>query len=384
MGTMRLLVLAADSQRGGLARSCAAVTQYLLRRGHDCRVLSLNPPPDGANPFGFLNGDYDHVCYRGPWGIRSLASLLNRIRQYDFDVLWVCHPTFAGCLAAKMANCRARILSLHWPHFPYGLEWRAKLKWSVFYRLFGHDYCRILCDTEFQRDELLAVAPDMAHKVVVAGLPIAGTRGGMADVERNGGHAPDNGRMVVGSAGWLRPGKRFDIVLMVARAVLSHNLNVEFRIAGDGPMKAQLTSQARELGISSRVRFLGWVDSMAGFYKSLDALIFCSDFETAGRVVGEAMWHRLPVVCSVERGGTGELIQHFKTGFFFGSHDVLALSAALLLLLRDPGLRRQIGEAARDYVAEQHSVETVGAHYERLLQSAAARQSHHRATWHSD
>ncbi len=42
--------------------------------------------------------------------------------------------------------------------------------------------------------------------------------------------------------------------------------------------------------------------------------VFCSDFEAAGRVVREAMWPELAVVCSVLCGRTGELVQHSRGG----------------------------------------------------------------------
>ncbi len=367
---MRIRIMVPDSESGGLARSCAAVTQYLQTRGHECQVLSLNPPPDSGNPFGLLDEDYDYISYSGPWGIRSLPLLVKRLRSYDFDALWVCHPTFAGCLAAKVIHCRGRILSLHWPHFPHGLNWRAKLKWSTFYRLFGRDYSHIACETRFLRDELLALDRQLLSKAVVTGVPIAGVADGAPTLERSGRRQENATGLVVGSAGWLRPGKRFDVVLRVAHTVLSQNPNVQFRIAGDGPMREQLQSQAERLGISSRVRFLGWVDQMTGFYRCLDALLFCSDFETAGRAVGEAMASGVPVVCSVRRGGTRELVKHSETGFLFGVHDVSALSAALMSLLNDASLRQRIGEAARRHVAAHHAVQSVGAHYEQLLQSA--------------
>lgn len=56
-------------------------------------------------------------------------------------------------------------------------------------------------------------------------------------------------------------------------------------------------------------------------------------------------------------GGTPELIQHGQNGLLFESGNVADLSRQIRKLLSDPGLRQQLGDAARKTVVEQFSIE---------------------------
>jgi glycosyltransferase involved in cell wall biosynthesis len=60
----------------------------------------------------------------------------------------------------------------------------------------------------------------------------------------------------------------------------------------------------------------------------------------------EAMRAGLPVAAS-NAGGVAEAVQHGVTGFLVPCGDAAALRACLELLLRDPALRKRLGDAGR-------------------------------------
>ena len=74
----------------------------------------------------------------------------------------------------------------------------------------------------------------------------------------------------------------------------------------------------------------------------------------------EAMAHGRPVVASAV-GGIPELVEDGVTGYLVEPGDVAGLRAAIEKVLADPALRRRMGQAARERVAERCSWDRVTA-----------------------
>jgi glycosyltransferase involved in cell wall biosynthesis len=81
----------------------------------------------------------------------------------------------------------------------------------------------------------------------------------------------------------------------------------------------------------------------------------------------EAGSYGLPVVAA-RSGAFPELVEDDRTGLLFEPGDARALADALERLLRDAGLRRRLGEAARAHVASRF---TVDAMTDRFLEACA-------------
>jgi len=142
---------------------------------------------------------------------------------------------------------------------------------------------------------------------------------------------------------WKRP---MDALLAFARAGA---LDAYLIVAGDGPLRQELETCAKELGVAGRVRFLGFVNQSAlpGVYAASDVLLLPSDYEPFGLVVNEAMLCGIPAIVSDSVGAKFDLIRDGETGFIFPTRDVDALASILGALLPDTDSLRQMGAAAR-------------------------------------
>ncbi len=124
-------------------------------------------------------------------------------------------------------------------------------------------------------------------------------------------------------------------------------------LAGDGPDRQVLEHQARELGISDRVRMLGWQDPPDAFYRIADGFVCPSRHEPLGNVILEAWNHALPVV-STRSDGALELIEHGQTGLLCEGKNPQDLAERLQEMLEAPAAARQAMAAAGNARLQAH------------------------------
>jgi glycosyltransferase involved in cell wall biosynthesis len=182
------------------------------------------------------------------------------------------------------------------------------------------------------------------------------------------------GLLYVGVVAGLRREKGHRMFLKAAAQVAREHPTAQFVLIGDGSERAQLEALVRELGIAERVLFAGDCDHVAAWLAALDVFVLPSDFESLPNAVLEAMAAGLPVVAT-RVGGTPEIVEEGKTGFLVDVGDAEMMSRRILDLLRDPALRRAMGEAGcarvqREFTIEQ-MIERLEGLYDALLQKAA-------------
>jgi rhamnosyl/mannosyltransferase len=160
--------------------------------------------------------------------------------------------------------------------------------------------------------------------------------------------------------------------LHVLIAALPHIPGV-FWIAGTGPERERLESQAAALGVAARVRFLGDVpdESLPALYRAADVFVLPAHLraEAFGIAQLEAMASGLPCVSTALGTGTSFANQHGETGLVVPPNDPHALAAALNTLLADPTLRQRYGEAARQRVLQHFTTDRMVDGIEAVYQS---------------
>ena len=122
--------------------------------------------------------------------------------------------------------------------------------------------------------------------------------------------------------------------------------NARLLIGGDGEDRSALEQEARSLGLTARVEFVGAVSESAHFYHQLDLFVLPSLDEAFGLVLLEAMAAGLPVV-GTRVGGIPEILEDGSQGLLVAPADSHALAGAIRALWSDPLRRRRMGEAAR-------------------------------------
>jgi glycosyltransferase involved in cell wall biosynthesis len=125
--------------------------------------------------------------------------------------------------------------------------------------------------------------------------------------------------------------------------------NARLIFAGEGPLRSSLEAEASACGVTSRVRFLGFVNQtqLPSTYTACDLLVLPSSYDAFGVVVNEAMLCGCPVAASDHVGAARDLIAHGRTGFVYPCGDLDALAALLRQATRADTKLSVIGRAAR-------------------------------------
>lgn len=160
-------------------------------------------------------------------------------------------------------------------------------------------------------------------------------------------------RPIIGVAARLETVKGVDVALAAMARLPGDAL---LAVAGQGSQRAALEAQAAELGLGDRLRFLGLVEDMAGFYQALDLLCLPSRNEGLPLAILEAQACGVPVVAARVGGVPAALCP--ESGRLVPAEDPAALAAALEAALATPATT-----SPRDFVLRNASLEVAARAY---------------------
>jgi rhamnosyl/mannosyltransferase len=292
------------------------------------------------------------------------------MRRLDADVMVIHEPNPVALLAHALT--RPRVPVIFWVHAEVV---RPAWKYKVFYRPFLRRVLRLATRIVVASPQVAEQASELQpfrDKCVVipyaldpdqhALTPERATR--VADIRA--AHAEP----MVLFVGRLVPYKGVDVLIRALAQV-----NARAVIVGDGPLRAELETLARDSGVAGRVQFAGNAssDELAALYNACDLFVLPSvtRAEAFGMVQIEAMSCRKPVICTDLPSGVPWVNQHGVTGLVVQPGDVDALAGAMRSLLDDPALRSRMGDAGRTRVERQFSIARLVEQVTTLYRSAA-------------
>jgi glycosyltransferase involved in cell wall biosynthesis len=162
--------------------------------------------------------------------------------------------------------------------------------------------------------------------------------------------------LVLGSLGRLTEQKNQRALLQAVASLVPEVPNVALFLAGTGPLRPALESEAARLGIADRVRFLGVRRDRENLYAAMDLFVLPSKWEGLSLALVEALGAGRAVVAT-SVGGNPEVVQDGRTGLLVPSDDPGALRDALHGLARDRERRQALGEAAAEDARGRFSIE---------------------------
>ena len=303
------------------------VDQTIVVRPNDIRGARLRDAKVNAIelPFGGL---LDRQT------VSSLAAELDRL-QPDVVLSWM---NRASAMTGK-ARLRARSRSLQ-----IGRQ-------GGYYDLKYYRYC----------DHLIGNTPDIVRHTIDNGWPphrahyvpnFVNAELGVA-LSRRQFDIPGETPLML-AAGRLHQNKAFDILLQAMRYAKDTHLLV----AGDGPDARKLEALVQKLGLTQRVRFLGWRSDIADLIATADFLVCPSRSEPLGNIVIEAWAGHLPVVATASEG-PGWLITDGEDGLLVPVDDDRALATAIARVSDDRDLATRLAVAGYKRFEEEFTEASV-------------------------
>lgn len=293
-------------------------------------------------------------------------GMARAIRDADADVVHFHHPNPTGVLSYLASGRRG----------PLVVTYHSDI---VRQRVLGAAFSPILHRFLRGAHAILASSPDYAAsspvlrkhagrvRIVPFGIRVEAYETADAD-EVAAIRARYGPRLVVG-AGRLVYYKGFDYLVRSLAGV-----DARLAILGDGPLKPELQALAAETGVADRVSFPGSVPDLAPWYHAADvfALPAVARSEAFGLVQLEAMAAGTPVVNTRLDSGVPFVSRDGETGITVPPADAGALAAALRRLLDDEPLRRRMGQAARERVRREFSLQRMVAQTLQIYREAVS------------
>ena len=261
-------------------------------------------------------------------------------------------------LAAKLADIPFSFTE-HGPAIFFEVE-----RWAL-----GEKIARarfVVAITHFCRSQLMLFsAPEHWGKITIVHCGV--------DVSAYGRQVPDDFGKRVAFVGRLDPVKGALLLIEAMAEVLKTHPDATLTLAGDGPARAPAEARAAALGISSAVRFAGFMTQgqVAELLSSSDMLVLPSFAEGLPVVYMEALASRIPVVAS-RVAGVPELVEDGLTGYTVPPGDVATLADRMSRLMANPDQARAMGEAGRKAVEQGFDIAKEGIWLAEIFRNGGA------------
>ncbi|MBN1187672.1 MAG: glycosyltransferase [Bacteroidales bacterium] len=236
--------------------------------------------------------------------------------------------------------------------------------------LFGHIVTQVIANSDETRRTILVnndhlINPDKI-KVIYNGIDLNEYQ----QQKFRTLYEKNNGEIVLGNAGRLSEEKGHIYLIELARILKDKNYNFKILIAGKGKMEAKLRKYAKALDVEDKVFFMGFVDNIKSFNKSIDVFVLTSLYEGFGYVMVEAMAVAKPVV-AFDIKSSGEIVENNHTGYIVKKADVDDLANAIEKLINNRKQMKEFGENGLKRVEEVFNIEKTLKQVEELIQASS-------------
>jgi glycosyltransferase involved in cell wall biosynthesis len=354
---MRIVYMLTSLGMGGAERQVLALAARMAERGHTVATVVLRPKLREEWPTAL---DVIHLdMRRNP---ASVFTCMMRARRFlkGFRPDLIHSHSFHANFVARMLGILLPAKVLSTVHNVYEGGWHRMLA----YRLTDFLSVRTtaVSAAAVERFVQLKAIPKRKCVVVTNGIdtaefaPEAERRARMREEMGAGGD------FIWLTAGRIAPAKDFPNLLRAFALVLAARPAAQLWIAGEGePMAAQ-----------ENVHWLGLRRDLPALLDAADGFVLGSAWEGMPLVIGEAMAMEKPVVAT-DVGGVRELVG--DAAVLVSANDSRTLAGAMIALMEMPADdRRKLGEAARNRIEHEFSMEARADQWERLYQDVIARE----------
>ncbi len=360
---------------GGSGILASALGEELARRGHEVHFISYERP------------------FRMPAGAPRL--FFHPVQVNDYALFK--YPDYTLPLSVKMAevsrDCGLDVLHVHYavPHATAAVLARSMLppgqQPRVVTTLHGTDTTLLGCDAHY--GEAIRFAVSRSDAVTTVSEWLRGEARRLLAVEqpidvihnffqpRPAVRSRDEVRRELGLEGEvmllhmsnLRPLKRIDLLLETAARIRPRESFKLVILAG--AEFAPYADTVRRLGLEDQVIVRENVLAIEDYLQAADVGLYTSELESFCLSILEGMCFGCPSVAT-RAGGIPEVVDEGVTGLLVPFGDLDALTQAVERLIKDPALRKGMGQAARVQAHKRFAADAIVPKYIDLYRRVCA------------
>ncbi len=376
----RVLLVSPIGEIGGGERVLVSLAKHLPSFGFEPIFVSMRPGPlvKLVREMGIEVHEYVPHRYREIHKtLRGGTWLAEVIRRTGANLVHVNHSAHLyGALACGLAGV-PEVWHLH--DYPYAFDWITSIN------MWLRPDCVI-----FTTSKVKSGFPILRHcpgTVIAPACVEAASLRAIVPAEgvRSRFGLPDGPLCLTVARLQEHKGHRY--LLKAIPSILASYPDAVFAIAGK-PSEAmqeryfgELRCTAEDLGISERVKFLGFVteEELAGLYQETACLIHPALSEGFGLVLLEAMVFGVPVIVAAA-DGPRELIQDGVSGLLIQPGDSASLAEAVIRLLSSPSLARELRENSARLI-EKYNVKAMVEATCEVYRRALSKRGRGDGTW---
>lgn len=335
--TLRILHSEAATSWGGQEQYIFRMFLAMRERGHHLELL-CQPHAQLADRVRQEGFTVHTMLMDGPANyLRGVPKVRNILRQGRFDVLNTHsrRDTLLAGVAARLAGTPLIVRTRHLAKKPGSL---------LSYTVVPH---RVTTASEFVRRGLLDRGVAEGHVAVVYPSVELPPLTGQSTLRQELKLAQND--IVVGCVAVMRKQKGHKELIDAMAPLIAERPNLHLVLVGGGsPVFEEIQGYVKERGLTRRVHMLGMRNDVPNLLEGFDIFALATRQEASGTVFVEAGSMGVPVI-GTRVDGVPEMMREGVNGLLVPLDDIPALTDAIRLLVEDPELRVQMGQAGLEF-----------------------------------
>lgn len=336
---MKIIITTSMSGLGGTEHAAFRLGKLLNGHGHDV-VLASSDGPLVADAKKIGIRWYNIDFYGGKLSyFKGMTAYVKMLKTEKPDIIHcqMARIVPACAVAAKIASPKTKVF-----YHARGLDPETYPKIA---KLFDRLGVYIIGNCKHEREKLIRYGfPAERTAYTYNALP----------EQHDGPDKTPRDEVMLGTLSRLDSVRAVNLAIDFLKVLLDRGLPVRLSVAGIGEESDNLKAQAERLELADKVIFLGGVRDLSAYFREVDILlntpVLVGDHGAGvGNNILEAGLYETPVV-TYDVAGVSEMVIDGQTGYCVPFEDKERFADAVTDLVRNPGLRRQMGKALHDHV----------------------------------
>jgi len=352
----KILFTICTYQLAGTERQLLTLCKY-LREKFD--VIVACPKESSLNDkFKDLKIKVVNIGFSHIFSLKSLFGLIWVIKNENVDIVhnYLGKSAFLGTLAAMLSGIKNIITTRHFVKTYHAF---SKNPFERISNLLGYKFInllnkRLIAVSEAVRQSIIKREKIDIDKIITI---YNGTDLNPKEIKESNGYK-------IGVVSRLSIEKGIRYLIDAMPDVLIKFPDAEYLIAGSGLEEELLKQKVNNLGLTDKVKFLGYIDDIEEFLKKIDVFVLPSLEESFGLTLVEAMVSGKPVIATKTEGAK-EVIGD-DSGILVEKASSKALAGAISSLFKDRELAKKLAIAGQKRATSLFSADKMARKTENL------------------